>query len=576
MAFDGITVAALVKELKEKLVGGRITKIVQPEKEELLITIKNYDQYRLFLSVGAGLPLVYLTEENKTAPLTAPNFCMLLRKYIGSARVVDVEQPGLERVIRIKLEHLNELGDLCTKFLVMEIMGKHSNIILCDYNNTVLDAIRRVSGLISSVREVLPGREYFIPSQENRKDPLTADRESFAKTVAGVPEPLGRAICASYTGISPFIASCIADAAGADADRPASALDRDMLLHVGRVFEDTMDDVKNGNFSPCILEENGVPKEFAVVLPGKEGSRRFESVSAMLFEYYSKKNAAANIKARSAELRKTVATHRERVARKLELQEKQLNDANKAEIYKVYGDLLSAFGYGVEPGSASVELENFYDDNKKITIPLEPTVSAIDNAKHYYDRFARQRRAKKMLDTLIPESKEELAYLDSVKHALDVATDMGDLTQIREELTESGYLRKKAVTKKQQRAGGKAGSEPLHFVSSDGFDIYVGKNNIQNEELTFKLAEGNDWWFHAKGVPGSHVVLKTGGREVPDRAFEEAAALAAKFSSAGNEEKVSVDYLLRKNVKKPGGSRPGFVVYYTNYSMIAEVSKAPC
>jgi predicted ribosome quality control (RQC) complex YloA/Tae2 family protein len=366
------------------------------------------------------------------------------------------------------------------------------------------------------------------------------------------------------------------EAAGADADRPADALESDALIHIGRVFEEEMQAVKAGEFSPAICEEKGVPTEFSV-LPLKEtddtfSRKDFDSVSELLFEYYSKKNAAANIKNRSTELRKTVATHRERVFRKLELQEKQLEDAKKAEIYKVYGDLLSAYGYGVEKNAKTVRLNNFYDGND-IDIPLDPSLSAIDNAKRYYDRFARQRRAEKMLDRLIPESKAELDYLDSVKHALEVANDMADLTQIRDELTESGYLKKKAGAKKQ-KAQGRTNAAPMHFMSSDGFDIYVGKNNIQNEELTFKLSDGNDWWFHAKGVPGSHVVLKTNGREVPDRAFEEAAALAARFSSANSSEKVSVDYTLRKNVKKPSGARPGFVVYYTNYSMIAEVSKA--
>lgn len=576
MAFDGITVAALVSELKQKLVGGRILKISQPEREELLLTIKNYDQYKLFMSVGAGLPLVYLTENAKPAPLTAPNFCMLLRKHLNSAKILDIEQPGFERTIRFKIEHLNELGDSCVKYLIIEIMGKHSNIIFCDENLTILDAIRHVSGLVSSVREVLPGRSYFIPDKDSKKNPLEADRESFAKTVRERPMALSKAIYQSYTGISPLMANEICYRAGLEADRPANALSEAESLHLARFFEEITDSVKENRFEPQILLKDGAPSEFTVItLTSFETADKESqaSTSAMLERYYSEKNAIACVRNHSSELRHLVSNFRERTVRKLELQEKQYSEAREADIYKVYGELLTAYGYGAEPGSKEITVTNYYD-GQELTIPLDPSISAIENAKKYFDKYSKHRRTRKMLDELLPETRDELQYLDSVCNALEIAQGEGDLVQIREELTSCGYLKKKQISAKKQRAAGKHDTKPLHFVSSDGFDIYVGKNNIQNEELTFKFAEGGDWWFHAKGIPGSHVILKTNGREVPDRAFEEAAALAAKYSSAPGDGKTEVDYTLRKNVKKPNGARPGFVVYYTNYSIVAEGGKA--
>ena len=576
MAFDGITVAALAAELREKLVGGRILKISQPEREELLLTIKNYDQYKLFLSVGAGLPLVYLTENAKQAPLTAPNFCMLLRKHLNSARILDIEQPGFERTLRFKFEHLNELGDVCIKYLIIEIMGKHSNIIFCDEKLLILDAIRHVSALVSSVREVLPGREYFIPDKDAKKNPLETDREGFAAAIREKPVTLSKAIYMSFTGISPLMANEAVYRAGLEADRPANALSDAEALHLARFFCDIIECVKENRFEPQILLRDGVPAEFSV-LPlesfSDAESGKMPTVSSMLERYYSEKNAVACVRNRSSELRHLVSNFRERTVRKLELQENQYKEAAKADICKVYGELLTAYGYGCQPGAKEITVTNYYDGNE-LTIPLDPSVSAIDNAKRYFDKYSKQRRTAKMLNELIPETRDELSYLDSVCIALEFARDEGDLAQIRDELTACGYLKKKQISAKKQRANGKHDTKPLRFVSSDGFEIFVGKNNIQNEELTFKTADNNDWWFHAKGIPGSHVILRTNGREVPDRAFEEAAALAAKYSSAPQGGKTEVDYTLKKNVKKPNGSRPGFVVYYTNYSIVAEAEKA--
>ncbi len=574
MAFDGIVISALAAELKQKLVGGRIMKISQPEKEELILTIKNYDQYRLFLSVGAGMPLVYLTEQNKPSPLTAPNFCMLLRKHFNSARILDVEQPEFERTLRFKIEHLNEMGDRCIKYLIIEVMGKHSNIILCDEGLTIVDSIRHISGMVSSVREVLPGRVYFIPKTEDKKNPLEVERQEFIDTVLSRPLPAGKAVYQSLTGISPLIANELLYRASLDADRPSNTLNDTEKLHLAGIFSRMTEDVKEQSFHPAVYYQNGEPAEFSVLeLRCYEALEKvsFDTVSAMLETYYSDRNASACIKQRSTELRKTVANIYERAVRKLDLQRKQLSDTEGRDKYKIYGELLTTYGYEAASGDEKLTVVNYYN-NEEITIPLDPQLSAIENAKHYFEKYSKQKRTAENLDKLIAETKDEVQYLDSVRTALDIAAAKEDLLQIREELAEGGYLKKRLLQKKGRQGGQskKVKNGPYHFISSDGFDIYVGKNNLQNEELSFKLADGNDWWFHAKGIPGSHVIVKTHGKELPDRVYEEAGACAAYYSSGRGQDKVEVDYTLKKNLKKPGGSRPGFVVYYTNYSLMAD------
>jgi len=300
--------------------------------------------------------------------------------------------------------------------------------------------------------------------------------------------------------------------------------------------------------------------------------KRYDSISAVLEDYYAKKNQITRIRQKSADLRRIVNTAIEREAKKYDLQLKQLKDTEKRENYKVYGELITAYGYGVEPGAKSMQALNYYT-NEEITIPLDETMTAMENAKKYFEKYNKLKRTHEALSVFIKETKEALDYMESVRLSLDLALTEDDLNAIKEELIESGYLRRhidKNTKKKTQKV--KLKNTPMHYVSSDGFHLYVGKNNLQNDELTFQFATGGDWWFHAKGIPGSHVILKTGGvatEELPDRVFEEAAALAAYYSKGRDGEKVEIDYIEKKHVKKPAGAKPGFVVYYTNYSMIA-------
>ncbi len=591
MAFDGITIANLTKDFGDFLVGGRIYKIAQTESDELFITVKlsyenieKYDikQVRLVLSADASLPLVYLTDESKASPMTAPNFCMLLRKHIQNGRIISVTQPGgLERIIRFEVEHLDEMGDLRHKVLLIEIMGKYSNIIFTDENNMIIDSIKHIPASVSSVREVLPGREYFIPSQD-KLNPLTTTADEFSSAVLSKGMPVFKAIYSSYTGLSPIVAQEICFRSGVDADKSAIALDTSESIAVYRAFDDVMELIKKGEFTPVVIYENDAPKEYASipltlygvnpqdtvtsdnVANGDFEYNYFDSISNLLQNYYAEKNVVTRIRQKSVDLRKIVQTALERNVRKYDLQLKQMKDSEKKDKYRIYGELLTVYGYSADPGADKITV-NDYNTGKDVTIALDPTLTPAQNAKKYFDKYTKLKRTAEALDEQMKETKEAIDQLESIQTALEIAQKEEDLTQIKQELAESGYIKSHPTGKNGRKE--KITSRPFHYLSSDGFDIYVGKNNLQNDELTFKTANGGDWWFHAKKIPGSHVVLITGGKEVPDRAFEEAAALAAFYSKGKVQEKVEIDYVQRKEVKKPGGAKPGFVVYYTNYSM---------
>ncbi|MEE0738437.1 MAG: NFACT RNA binding domain-containing protein [Lachnospiraceae bacterium] len=568
MAFDGITVAALVQELRDNLTGGRIAKIAQPEPDELLLTIKTpTGQRKLYISASASLPLIYLTDENKLSPMTAPNFCMLLRKHIGNGRITSISQPKLERIISLHIEHLNELGDLCEKKLIIEIMGKHSNIIFCDDKDMILDSIKHVSAQMSSVREVLPGRTYFIPDTMEKSDPLSVNEKKFLDTLKEKPVPLGKAIYTSFTGISPVIAEDICFLAGLDSQLPASELDEDTFLHLFRQFSYYMDDIRGCHFHPCIYYDGTSPKDFGAVALSHFSNytkQEFTSISEVLNTYYATKNTLTRIRQKSADLRHVVQTALERNRKKYDLQKKQLRDTENREKYKVYGELIHTYGYNLAPNSRELTALNYYT-NEEITIPLDPTLTPAENAQKYFNKYNKQKRTFEALTELIQETADDIHYLESISNSLDIALTEADLIQIKEELMQTGYVRRKYTKKKE-----KITSRPMHYISSDGYHMYVGKNNLQNEELTFSFANGNDWWFHAKGAPGSHVIVKTGGDELPDRTFEEAGRLAAYYSKNRGSDKVEIDYVEKKHVKKPNGSKPGFVVYYTNYSLVID------
>ncbi len=570
MALDGIVISNLVYELNNALENARISKIAQPETDELLFTCKGpKGNYRVAISASASLPFVYLTQANKPSPLQAPTFCMVLRKHIANGKILRVYQPGMERIIHFEVEHLNELGDLCKKTLIIELMGKHSNIIFCNEDGTIIDSIKRISSATSSVREVLPNREYFIPTTQGEKaNPLEVNREEIAGILKEKPLSLTKAIYTSFTGISPLIANEIAYRAGFDGDAAVASLNEAELLHLANHFVWFMEDIQEHKYMPNIVRNGKEPIDYSSVsltMYEQYEATEFETISEVLENYYAEKNIFSRIRQKSVDLRKIVSTALERNVKKYDLQIKQQKDAAKKDKYKLYGELLQAYGYGIEPGAKFAEVENYYDNNNLIKIPLDADLSALENSKKYFEKYGKLKRTNEALEGLIEETHNQIVHLESIQNALDIAVSSDDLVQIKEELMEYGFIKKNRGAKKE-----KTKSKPFHYRSTDGYDIFVGKNNYQNDELSFKVATGNDWWFHAKGMPGSHVIVKANNEELPDRVFEEAGRLAGYYSQGRNNEKIEIDYLQKKNLKKPSGAAPGFVVYYTNYSLVIE------
>ena len=568
MAYDGIVVHAILAELKNKILGGKLAKISQPEPDQILLTIKNGgENHRLLLSASAALPFVCLTQENYPAPATAPAFCMMLRKHIANGRITDIRQYGLERILILEIEHLNEMGDLCRKLLITEIMGKHSNIIFCDDEETILDSIKRISAGTSSVREVLPGRKWFLPEEIKKADPLTASEADIADKLRGLPQPLFKAVYTVFSGISPLSANELCHRAGLADNVSCAALSDAELSRFSSVFSSVMRDVAAGSFDICVYEDGERPMDFSAIdlsMYPSQAVKHCSSISDVCMGFFEARSRYNAISSKSSDLRKLISRLIARTANKIELLEKQKRDTEDREKFKLRGELLMAYGYGIEPGAKTATLVDYYTD-KEITFPLDPELSAIDNAKKYYDKYTKARRMYEMSEEQLGIATSELEHLQSIEAELLIARDENDLSFIRQEMQEFGYIKKSAAkgAKKLKQA------PPYHYVTEDGYDIYVGRNNYQNDELTFKFADGGDMWFHAKNMPGSHVIVKAGGRELPDHVYEAAGSLAAFYSKGREADKVEIDYIQRKHVKRTPGGAPGFVIYHTNYSLMA-------
>ncbi|MCR5214634.1 MAG: NFACT family protein [Eubacterium sp.] len=609
MAYDGIVISSVINEIKEACLGGRVVKVQQPETDIISITIKGFKgQTKLYMSVNASLPIVYVADSLPPGPVQAPAFCMLLRKHIGNGRLKDIKQPGFDRIYDFVFEHLDEMGDMCERHLIVEIMGRQSNIILADSDYMIMDCLRRVMPDLSeamaqnketSVRILFPGQKYTLPDSQGKLNPLSEevdDRDNLSKIFEGKSGPISKLIYTSLSGFSKGIAEDIADGAGIDPRagfNDLSPLEKDRLIDtIYRVI----DCVKSGEYSPYIKYVDSMPKDFHAINIsflrqdnilksenaldnesiidsdlGSDSDSEKVSMSKVLINYYSSKEKTINIHSKSEDIRRVLKTAIERVSKKYDLQLQQLKDTEDRDIYRIYGELLNTYGYSLKGGEKSFTCLNYYD-NEEITIPLDENLSASENSQKYFAKYNKKKRTNTALTEFVAKTKEELDYLLSVKHNLELAETETDVTEIRRELSLAGYIRKTSQKKKEKKV--EAG-EPLHFLSSDGYDIYIGKNNIQNDYLSFEFASGRDLWFHAKQMPGSHVIVKlkssdTGLKSVPDRVFEEAASLAAYYSSGRQAPKVEIDYTERKNLKKPPQAKPGYVIYHTNYSMMAE------
>lgn len=569
MAFDGVVISNIVRDMQERLVGGRIYKIYQPEPDEINLVVKNHrTTYRLMLNASATLPLVYFLKENKLNPPTAPNFCMLLRKYIGNGKIVDVEQPGFERIIVMRIEHLDEMGDLCKKKLVIELMGKHSNIIFMEEEGRIIDSIKRVGANISSVREVLPGYDYVLPPNE-KINPFEVTEEYFKNQLLEKSMSIEKAIYTSITGFSKLIANELCFEAGIDGNFSTDSLADCNKATLWKCFHSLISRIKEGNYKPMIVYQGGEPVAFSAVplyMYKDLEIEWFEDISEVLSNYYSERDIYSRIHQKSTELRKVLSVAVERTAKKYDIQRKQLKDTEKRDKYRIYGELLQTYGYEIKPGDKSITVVNYYDD-QEVTISLDENLTAIENANKYFNKYNKLKRTHEASLKLVKESKAVLEHLLSLQNSMEIATSEADLAELKEEMILAGLIKakpgKRTVVKMEK-------SKPLHYISSDGFHMYVGKNNLQNDRLTFKTAGAKDLWFHAKEMTGSHVIVKLEGAEdVPDATYEEAARLAAYYSSGKASPKVEVDYTRRGNLKKPPQANPGYVIYHTNYSIVA-------
>ncbi len=567
MALDGIAISNIKNELKTKLLGGRIDKIYQPENDEIIISVRSLGKaYKILITANASQPRLHLTEKTKPNPMQPPLFCMVLRKYLSSGKIIDITQPKFERILTIHIESINELGDYSEKKLIVEIMGKHSNIILIDENNIILDAVKHISHEKSSVREVLPGKKYFSPPSE-KIDSLLLDKENFFLSVKNNTEKkLQNLIYESYNGISPSFASEICFRAGLDASDNVGETSELSLKKLYENFKLIVEKIKNNDFSPEIIysEKNKIIDFSSLEMTQYSlyKKQKFPSISDLLEFFYTEKDLLYRINQKSQDLKKLITNNIERCVKKKDIQIKTLKAISNRDKLRLYGELITANIYAVPKSATSFTTKNFYDENlKDITIPIDPLLTPSENAQKYFKQYNKEKRTFSALQIQIKQNDEELEYLEGILTCLQTSSNEQDIKEIRQELYEQGFIKKL----KQQKGKNKpVKSNPLRYISSDGFNIYVGKNNHQNDELTLKIARNNDIWLHTKKIPGSHVIIVTEGKDVPDTTLNEAALLAAFYSKGKNSALVPVDYTQKKYVKKPSGAKPGMVIYETN------------
>lgn len=569
MAFDTICVKKITDELSGTIIGGRIDKVHQPEKDELMISVRTVGgAYKLTISASANNARVHFSDFSKENPKTPPMFCMLLRKHLSSGKIVKISQPGYERIIEIDVESYNDLGDLTTKHLICEIMGRNSNIILCDENYRIIDSARHIDFTVSSVRQILPGIQYVSPPAQAKIPFLDSEQVKDCRLDFSNPAAAcDKAIMSVISGISPaFAREIVHSAIGTTALVCGELTD----LQKNKIRDKLLEYAKRPEFSPCIIfDPNGKPLDFsATAITHFGGDYRVEyyaSMSEVVSTFYLERDKKERMHQKSADLLKLLNNNLERLTKKLVIQEKTLKDAESKERYKIFGDLLTANLYMIPKGAESVTVNNYYEpDCPEVEIQLSPLLSPAKNAQRYYKLFTKLKNAEVEMEKQRKTTLSEIEYLESTLCALENAETEADLNSIRQELSEEGYIKRTKTGRKEA----KKESKPMHFISSDGFDIYVGKNNTQNDYLTLKFANSQDLWFHTKQIHGSHTVIKLGlDKDVPKTTILEAAKLAAYYSKARESSQVPVDYTQIKNVKKPSGAKPGMVIY-DNYNTV--------
>lgn len=566
MALDGAFLYAIKSEL-QPLIGGRVEKIHQPSREEIMISIRTRSgSKKLYISANAGSARVHITENSVDNPQTPPMFCMLLRKRLGSGKLINIRQDGLERILFLNFECVNELGDIVTVTLACEIMGRCSNLIIINEEGRVIDSIKRVDEEMSRERMVLPGMKYTMPPRDDRLNFLKAEPDEIVSRLRNTdPKELSKALIRIFEGISPILAREWTYFAGRGIHLESDTIGGDQLDRLLFAIKRTREQLLNGEccFS-AVSDKEGQLKDFSFVRLSQFGTlmytKELGSASELLDYFYSERDRAARTKQRANDLFKLLMNLTDRTTRRIAAQREELEACADKDHAKLCGDLISANMYRIQKGDSSATVENFYDEAcPQVTIELDVRKTPAQNAQHYYNEYKKSVTAEEKLAVQIKKGEEELQYLESVFDSLTRATSENDIIQLRLELREQGYVR---------YAGGKAkppkALPPIEYKSSDGFTILVGRNNKQNDQLSLKFAEKSDIWLHTQLITGSHVLILTDGATPPDKTIEEAAVIAAVNSSGRNSGLVPVDYCLAKFVKKPTGAKPGKVIF-TNY-----------
>ena len=564
MALDGAFLRHLKKEITDRALGARVDKIYQPNKEELVFLLRTRQEaFKLLLSARANSPRIHFTQYAPENPKVPPMLCMLLRKRLSGAKLVEVRQPGLERLLYLDFDAANELGDKVRLSLVIEIMGKYSNIILVDGQGKIVDALKRVDEEMSSQRLVQPGLAYELPPAQNKPCMLECQPEEIVEAIVHQPknQSLNKGILNALQGLSPVVCREIEHQVGRGQELFTRDLTQEQRERLRFFLERLFTTVRDTAGEPYMVTKiKGKPMEFSflnIVQYGTLASvSRWEDFSSLLDEFYEERDRQDRMRVKAQDLLRLLANASERLSRKINLQRGELARSEDREHLRVCGDLINANLYRIERGSAFADLENFYDENRLMRVKLDPALNATQNAQKYYKEHRKAKTAQQVLGEQIAQAEQELLYVDSVFDCLSRAQSESELNEIRQELREEGYL--KAVRDKRKPPAPLA---PLEFVSSEGFRILVGRNNRQNDKLTLKQANNNDIWLHTKNIPGSHTIIVTGGRQPGDATLKEAAMLAAYHSRAKDSSQVPVDYTQVRYVSKPQGAKPGMVIY---------------
>ena len=572
MALDGAFLRHIKQELEEKLLGARVDKNHQPNREEVLVAFRTREAaYKVLFSARANSARVHFTAIPLENPKQPPMLCMLLRKKLQGAKLVAIRQPELERLLHFDFDCINELGDHVTLTLTMEIMGRYSNIILTDEEGKIVDALKRVDAEMSSQRLVLPGLSYHLPPPQNKLCPLATSSQQVVEALNALPKDmeLSKGYLAVLQGVSPIVCRELAHQVGRGRELTVKTMDEEQVFRAGFFYQQMRDTVEAVSGKPFMAASpQGKPMDFSFLEIHQYGTaavvKEAESFSQLLDEFYRERDKQERMRIREQDLLKLLSTHSERLSRKINAQRGELEQCAGRDGLRVAGDLISAQMYQMEKGAESVEIPDFYQEGSPLVrIKLDPALTPSQNAQKYYKEYRKAKTAEEKLTEQIELAGKELEYLESVLDALARAETERDLAEIRAELQEQGYLRK-LRSKKEKPA---AVSAPMKFTTSDGFTVLVGRNNRQNDRLTLKTANNNDIWFHTKNIPGSHTVLVTQGREPTETAMEEAALLAAQHSRAKDSSQVPVDYTQIRYVSKPQGAKPGMVIY-VNYKTL--------